>query len=556
MKIVIGCLNSKFIHASLAPWCLAAGVNAFCEEDIDCTVLESTINGDINLFAEEILKTKPQLISFSCYIWNIEQTLELCKILKKNSAAKIVLGGPEVSYRAKDVLDRYPFIDLVLSGEGEYSFPVLLSALINKKSLSTVSGLNFRENERVVSIPEESYSTTPPSPYSDKFFENLNGRIAYIESSRGCPFSCAFCLSGRCSPLRFFDIESTKRNILLLANSGTKTVKFVDRTFNANKNHCNQILSFIIESYGKEIPSGVCFHFEIAGDILSKDTLEILKSAPKGLFQLEIGMQSFNAETLAKINRKTNTKRLIENIKALLSFNNMHIHIDLIAGLVGEDIKSFEESFNIGFSLRAHMLQMGFLKLLYGAEMRENAEKYPCEFSEKPPYEVISTPVLSANEIISLKKCEDALERLYNSGRFLRTIDFILNSTDYTPFKLFFDFGQSVSGQRVPLYDYAAEVYEFFKNKCDPTKLRDALVMDLISSSSSPKIPECLKVSDPLYKKAKKFLTMKYGVSNLAILYGRDEIFWTNPKGDKDFYGRFEGNFMKKSFILDLKEGL
>jgi hypothetical protein len=182
--------------------------------------------------------------------------------------------------------------------------------------------------------------------------------------------------------------------------------------------------------------------------------------------------------------------------------------------------------------------------------MRENAEKYPCEFSEKPPYEVISTPVLSAKEIFSLKKCEDALERLYNSGRFLRTIDFILSSTDYTPFKLFFDFGQSVSGEGVPLYDYAAEVYQFFKSKCDPIKLRDNLVMDLISSCPSPKLPDCLKVADPLYKIAKKFLVQKYGRVNLALLYGSDGVFWVNPKKEKDFYGRLEGNFLKKSSLL------
>ena len=453
MKVIISCLNSKFVHASLSPWCLLAGIREFSEKEYDVSVLESTINGDTENFARKIIDEKAEVIAFSCYIWNITKTLEIARLIKQNCDSKIVLGGPEVAYRSKDVLLKYEFIDFVLSGEGEWTFPAFLDNMNGE--LSTIAGLTYRQNGEIITIPEKEYTDTPPSPFSDEFSKNLNGRIAYIETARGCPYRCAFCLSGRCSPLRFFDLKRVKDDILKLASSGTQTVKFVDRTFNANEKRANEILLFIKENYGEEIPKNVCFHFEIAGDILKQSTLEILSSLPIGAVQLEIGMQSFNEEVLKNINRKTDTKKLIENIRKLISFNNMHIHIDLTAGLTGEDLESYRNSFNIGYSLKAHMLQMGFLKLLYGADMRENSEKYPCTFNLEPPYEVTSTPCLSSDEIKMLKNCEDALDRLYNSGRFLFTLEYLTEEVGISPFDLFNDFGNSVNGDRMKLCDYA-----------------------------------------------------------------------------------------------------
>ena len=496
MKVVISCLNSKFVHASLSIWCLAAGVREFSKKPSDVVILESTINGDTVSFAEKILSEKPDVVAFSCYIWNVSKTLEISKIIKQNHDCKIVLGGPEVGYRPKDVLEKYEFIDFVLSGEGEWSFPDFIDNLSG--DLYAVSGLTYRENGKITSVAEKEYFSTPPSPYSDEFFEKLNGRIAYIETARGCPYRCAFCLSGRCSPLRFFDLERVKEDIIKLANSGTKTIKFVDRTFNANTDRAIEILLFIKENYGKTIPENVCFHFEIAGDILKESTLEILASLPSGAVQLEIGMQSFNEQVLKTINRKTNTKKLIENIKKLMSFNNMHIHIDLIAGLTGEDFESFKKSFNIGYSLKSHMLQMGFLKLLYGADMRENSEKYPCEFNLEPPYEVISTPWLSAQEIKTLKNCEDALDRLYNSGRFLFTLEYLTEQVGIAPFDVFNDFGNAVDGSKMKLCDYAEKLYNYFSTKCDKEILREKILCDLLSSSLTVQIPEILKRKDPL----------------------------------------------------------
>lgn len=552
VKVIIACLNSKYIHASLAPWCLLSGVRTFCVASVDAKVMEATINSDINAFAEQIINEKPDVVSFSSYIWNIEKTLELCRILKEKIACTIILGGPEVSYRAKNILENYSFVDFILSGEGEKSFPLFLDSFSNKSDLNKISGLSYRENGSIISVPEEESTETPPSPYNEEFFDNLKGRISYIETSRGCPYRCAFCLSGRCSPLRFFDIEQVKEDILKLSVSGTKTIKFVDRTFNAKADRANVILEFILSNYGIKIPEGTCFHFEIAGDILRESTMEILSKAPKGVFQLEIGMQSFNEDTLKSINRKTDTEKLIENIKKLISFGNMHIHIDLIAGLTGEDLKSFERSFNIGYSLKANMLQMGFLKLLYGAEMRENKEKYPCEFNKNPPYEVAATPWLSNAEICMLKKCEDALERMYNSGRFLFTLDYLLTECGFTPFKLFMDFGNEIDGNKMSLSDYAIHIYYYFKEFADPERLRETLICDLLSSSSALQIPEIFKrKNDPLYKKVKKHFTEdKNALNKVAILYKTGKVFVVNQRSQKDFNGRYESDFYNISDIV------
>lgn len=550
MKVVISCLNSKYVHASLSPWCLLAGVREFAKGSYDAVVIESTVNGNTDAFADKIIAEKPDVVAFSCYIWNITKTLDVCRKIKSELGCKIVVGGPEVAYRPIDILEKYGFVDFVLSGEGEWTFPDFLDSL--NGNLSLVSGLTYRENGRIVSIPEKEYTETPPSPFCDDFFANLNGRISYIETSRGCPYRCAFCLSGRCSPLRFFDIQRVKEDIIALSQSGTKTVKFVDRTFNANAKRADEILLFIKENYGRKIPSGVCFHFEIAGDILKESTLEILSSMPRGAVQLEIGMQSFNEETLKAINRKTNTVKLIENIKKLISFGNMHVHIDLIAGLTGEDYESFAKSFNIGYSLKAHLLQMGFLKLLYGADMREIREKYPCTFTDEPPYEVTSTPWLTSDEIKSLKNCEDAVDRLYNSGRFLLTLDYLTEEVGIDPFELFLSFGNSVNGNKMPLSDYSQALFDFFADKCDKEILREKIVCDLLCCSSSVHIPESLKIADPLYKKAKKHFTEKLGNgTKIAILYSDNRIFAVSESEEKNFHNRCKGEYYDIDALYD-----
>ena len=228
----------------------------------------------------------------------------------------------------------------------------------------------------------------------------------------------------------------------------------------------------------------------------------------------------------------------------------MHIHIDLIAGLTGEDSESFRNSFNIGYSLKAHMLQMGFLKLLYGADMRENKEKYPCTFNDEPPYEVTSTPWLSADEIKMLKNCEDALDRLYNSGRFLLTLDYLTEDVGISPFDVFNDFGNSVIGNKMKLCDYAESLYNFFSDKCDKQILREKILCDLLSCSSSVQIPDVLKIKDPFYKKAKKYFIENVDKNiKTAILYSSDQIFAVNQSKEKNLYNRFEGELYNRETV-------
>ncbi|MEG1886934.1 MAG: radical SAM protein, partial [Oscillospiraceae bacterium] len=374
-NIAIAVLNSKFIHSSLSVWCLLSGIKAYGNPEISPTVIEGTINQNVNDVATRILNCSPNLVGLSCYIWNIKQTNELISIIKKQSPGTIiVMGGPEVSYNAEAVLMRQSSVDYIISGEGELPFALLVNSIIEHAPVDNLPGICYRDNGKIVLSEPYISNKTPPSPYTSEYFEALNNRISYLESSRGCPYNCAFCLSGRCGSVRFFDIKDTKDNILKLANSGSKTIKFVDRTFNANRKRAEEIFSFIIENYGVVIPENVCFHFEIAGDILNESTINILSTAPPGSIQLEIGLQSFNEKTLQSISRRTDTIKLRENIKQILLSGNIHTHIDLIAGLPFEDMNSLKNSFNIAYDLHPHMLQFGFLKLLHGANMRVNID--------------------------------------------------------------------------------------------------------------------------------------------------------------------------------------
>lgn len=504
MNVVIASLNSKYIHSSPAPWYLLGGVKKYSKHQHNVYICEATVNEEINGIAKRILNDSPDVVGFCCYIWNIKTVYALIDAIKKQSNAVIVLGGPEVSYNAVDVLKNNN-VDFVVSGEGELPFALLLDAIATSNSFD-IEGVCFKDNGNItISDPFISSENTPLFLIDD-YCKAVNNRIAYVETTRGCPFSCAFCLSGRCGGVREFDLSLCFENILKLSNSNCKIIKFVDRTFNANKKRCKSILRFITDNYGKSIPLGTAFHFEIAGDILDDELIEIFNSAPKDAFFLEIGMQSFNEKTLSAINRKTNVEKLIKNIVALVDASNAHIHIDLIAGLPFEDFNSFSNSFNIGFSLNAHVMQLGFLKLLHGAEMRENSKKYPCEFSEEPPYEVISTPYLNSFEIDLIKACETSLERLYNSNRFKRLTNYLFNELKLSPFETLLNFGLFTGTKSRPLYEYINCIYEFFGNKCDVEVLRDLLLCDLFENVNMEKVPTLLRREDKLLNRFKHFL--------------------------------------------------
>lgn len=550
--VVLSVLNAKHVHASPAPWCLAAGVKTYAPELYNqVRVVEATINKPTANVLQDIVDLQPAIVGFSCYLWNIKTTLELCTALKQAlPQVIIVLGGPEVSYCAKDILQKNPQIDYILSGEGEESVPAFLKAIfaqeenetLSEEARQSIAGLCGRNADGTIYESEPSVLTgAVPSPLIAGYAEALQGRIAYFETSRGCPYTCAFCLSGRCGKPRYFTGDRIFEDLLRLANSGTRTIKFIDRTFNAHPVHANKILKFILNYYGKEIPSGVCFHFEIAGDILKEETFVLLEQMPVGAVQLEIGMQSFYEKTLEAVNRKTDTTILQANIRRLVAMGNMHIHIDLIAGLPYEGLTEFAESFNKGYRLGAHVLQLGFLKLLHGSPMRSQPQIYPCEFDENAPYEVRTTPWLSTEDLALLHQIEDALERVYNSGRFSLTVDYVLNASGLLPFEFYAGLGlfSHKAGVHlgISLDDYTRIVQDYCATlpNIEKETLRDFLVRDRLATNSTGRLPSCLYRPDPELSKAIRSLganpstVPQKGVRRgVALLYAAQAVCWVD----------------------------
>ncbi len=550
LNAVICSLNSQYIHSSLAPWCLLAGVEKYCHDGITAKVVEGTINEEPQKVLERIISSRPMVLGFCCYIWNVTTVIALVKMVKEQLPECIIfLGGPEVSYNAKEMLKNYPMVEYVVSGEGEEPVARILNAIANQSEITGIPGLCYRRGDEIVVADSHTPCEIPPSPYTESYFEALKGRIAYLETSRGCPFSCAFCLSGRCGGVRHYDLERAKHEMLLLANSGTQTIKLVDRTFNANSRRAKEMFRFIIEHYRIDIPEGVCFHFEIAGDLLDEESIALIGKAPVGSMQFEIGLQSFNAQTLMDINRKTNVNRLKKNIAALLKNENAHIHIDLIAGLPHEDMKSFKESFNTAFELSPHMLQMGFLKLLHGAPMRENSEEFPCDYDIKPPYVVKKTPWLSEGEMMLLHQTEHTLDRLYNRGRFHRTLAYLLSTMQKTPFDIFFEFGQFLDKTdevQKSLDDFTALVFSYFASQTtvDKTTLRDCMVCDRLATNSSGKLPKALRVEDPMLKMSIKKLEQINGRKKAvkrgyALLYGKSLLAYVDYEDKNPVTGEY-----------------
>lgn len=545
-KILICSLNSQYIHSSLAPWYLLASLES--HGGFNAQVMEVTVNEDILKTLDTITAKAPDYLALCCYIWNISRIRELLPLIKKSlPETTIILGGPEVSYDVQEAFDTLPQADYIISGEGEIPFPALMESLINNDDIPENMGISIRKKDRYIISQPYISTQEPPSPYCPQYLEALNNRICYIESSRGCPFTCAFCLSGRCGSARFFDLDKTFENMKLLANSGSKTIKFVDRTFNANKKHAKAIVRYIIDNYGSELPAGVCFHFEIAGDILDDEMIALFNSAPVGSIQLEIGMQSFNEDTLSAVNRKTNTAKLKDNILRLLAPGNIHIHVDLIIGLPLEDMESFRRSFNTAFSLKAHMLQMGFLKILHGAPMDTEPEKYPCTYSKEAPYEVTSTPWMSHEEISSLHLTENALDRLWCSGRFRRTSEYLMEKLGLTPFDYFVRAGIILNGIKTP-----AAIADALMKEFGSEELRDQMTLDWLSTNASGKLPPALMIHDTRLKKFLLYLEDHPGTRrkkcvkrSAAILYSSCKFIYTDyvPENYDPVKGSYKINY-------------
>jgi len=534
MKILIVALNSKFIHSALAPRYLQAEVP-------HAEVMERTVNENTDLILEDILCRKPTLLAFSVYIWNAETVLTLCKKVKELLPdTLILLGGPEVSYNPADTLARYG-ADYVISGEGEIPFRMLCEQ-IEKGTEGKIPGVS---HGNVTASPYIG-TGTPKSPYSEEYLKTLKNRIAYFESSRGCPYSCAYCLSGRCEGMRFFDMDYVKDNLVKLANSGTNTVKFVDRTFNADKRRALEILEFIAENSGKAFPRRVCFHFELSGDLLDGETLELIKNSPPGLFQFEIGIQSFNENTIKAIHRKTDSALLKERIRQLVATDKAHIHTDLIAGLPHEDLESFKNSFDEAYALGADMLQLGFLKILHGTEMKKKAAEYGIKYSPLPPYEVTETAAITGEELKKLKITESAVDKLHNSGKFRRVLSLCTPLYERS-YDAFFDMG-SVIGELRGLDEITDRLYLYLREKFPQIaeELRDAFVCDRLATNPARGMPPSLCRSDSRLALIKKRLNADKATAEIphvrravAILYHADKAVYADYS-QKNRRGEYE----------------
>ncbi|MBN8191690.1 B12-binding domain-containing radical SAM protein [Bacillus sp. NTK074B] len=437
-KVVLSTLNAKYIHTNLAIRCL----KAYAEPEHEIELSEYTIKDPTLNIATDLFSKKPDIIGFSCYIWNIEETIKVIKILRKiMPEVTIILGGPEVTYDVPYWLERLVDVDFIVIGEGEESFKQLLDQLNGDQDWSKVHGVAFLSEGKPVIKPQQNKIDLRDVPSPFRFQEDLpqlGKRVTYIETSRGCPFRCQFCLSSIEVGVRYFDREKVKEDIRFLMNHGAKTIKFVDRTFNISRSYAMEMFQFLIDEH---LP-GTVFQFEITADIMRPEVIEFLNEhAPQGLFRFEIGIQSTNDETNDLVMRKQNYKKLTRTVTMVKDGGKIDQHLDLIAGLPEEDYHSFRKTFNDVFELRPEELQLGFLKMLRGTGLRIRANDHQYTYMDHSPYEILGNNVLSFDDIVRIKQVEDVLEKYWNDHRMDRTIEYLVTECFETPFDFFQQFG-------------------------------------------------------------------------------------------------------------------
>ena len=422
MNVVLSTLNSKFIHSSLALRYLKAYGEAHGQA---YDIVEYTINMPVLHILSDITEHDIDVLGFACYIWNIEMTLHVVDMVKAvRPDIKIVLGGPEVSFTADELLARCPTIDYIVQGEGEEAFHALVTALqLGNDGLNPViPGVRGRRDGSILGsleAVEVSDLSTIPFPYTEEDMEDLEHKIIYYESSRGCPFSCQYCLSGNKNTVRFFPQERTLEELQWFIDHGVKQVKFVDRTFNCAPHHHRPLMEFMRDS-----DTHMNFHLEMEPELMTEWETNILCETPPGRIQIEVGVQSTHKKTLDAINRYNDWPYIQKSIRPIIQAGRTHVHMDLIVGLPHEDFNRFGQSFNDLFSLQPHALQIGFLKLLKGSGVRRMRE-YKYVADPLAPYEVLSTHVLPYDDVRFLKYFEDVFERFYNSERFRTTFGYI-----------------------------------------------------------------------------------------------------------------------------------
>ncbi|MBK5720683.1 B12-binding domain-containing radical SAM protein [Dysgonomonas sp. Marseille-P4677] len=452
MKTILTTLNAKYIHTSLAlRWLYVANKDKF-----DISFKEYTIKEDLAKISDELLAMQIDVLGLSVSIWNVSQTRMLVALLKKeNPDLIIILGGPEVSYEPEFFLQNWD-IDYVISGEGEFVFGELLNAIENNE-LADMPGVSARNriSRHIVQADMERLASLP-SPYMlDEDRTDVQNRLVYFETSRGCPYQCQYCLSSLEKGVRYFPQNYILSNLKYLIDNDVKQIKFLDRTFNLNKNHTLTVFDFLIKNYR---PNLSC-QFEVYADLLSDEMIDYLNTnLPENYFRFEIGIQSTYEPTNIAVKRKQDFPLLADNVRKIMAGGKVDLHLDLIAGLPYETLDRFIKSFNDVFEFGAKEVQLGFLKMLRGTNLRRYADKYGYKYDEEPPYEIEYNADISRVELDRIHEAEHALEKFWNSGRFSQTMDVIF--TKYYKgryFELFDEIGQYYKQQRLPHRGYQLE---------------------------------------------------------------------------------------------------
>lgn len=523
MKVVLVAVNSKYIHSNLAVRYLKAYTK---DLNYNCETMEFSINDREERVVEEILHEKPSIIGFSCYIWNIEFIKKVATLIKLiDSNIEIVYGGPETSYNPMEFLSENVG-EYLIEGEGEETYRELINLKINNESngdttnYENIKGLYYKDDKAIIYGGKRPLMNINNIVFPYEADDDLRNKIVYYEASRGCPFNCKYCLSSTTHGVRFLNLDRVLKELKFFIDKNVKLVKFVDRTFNCNKVFANTIWSYLIDN-GKN----TCFHFEVSADLFCKESLDILSKASNGMFQFEVGVQTTNNEILRNINRTIKFATIKEKVLELNKLTNIKQHLDLIAGLPGEDFNSFRKSFNEVYEISPEELQLGFLKLLKGSEMREESEKWGMVYSPYPPYEILKTKDISYNELIILKKIEHMVDKYLNSGKFYNILNFFNKSNKfvdifefYYELSKFFDskgyFKRSIAS--IDYYYLFVEFNDYIKAG-DRELLLDIIRYEYFSYNNTKWVPDFLRmeIPKPQERSIKEYIMDKKSIDNI-----------------------------------------
>jgi radical SAM superfamily enzyme YgiQ (UPF0313 family) len=513
-KAVLIAINSKYVHTSLSVRVLASGVSRYARVPWETSIVEATLQQDNDDIAAQAAAYQPDVTGISVYIWNAEKVKGLlCELRKRLPETVFVLGGPEAAFNAEHWLQNGA--DYVVRGEGERSFPMLLDAVSEQTEPEAVPGLVWLSNGTMHCNSEAAEPDGWIDPYTNE--NDCAGRIIYTETSRGCPFRCAYCQSGG-SSVRFMPLEAAKEQLTKLSQSNAKTIKLVDRTFN-----CDPLRAYELFAHVIDMDTSCRFHFEAAADLFDDRTVALLRTAPPGRIQLETGLQSYCKPALEAVCRHHDVEKAEHYIQALLHGQNIHVHVDIIAGLPYETISDFQSGFNRAYALRAHHLQLGFLKLLHGSALRARAEALGIKYEPQPPYEIIESPWLSNEDLRTLKQAENALQHTYNKGRFLKTMQYAVAALKCTPFELYLCLGKTAENRGTALDVYAEQIYHcLLQMGADKNALIEHMQCDWLGMVKGKNRPAFLKNTDEqkrhAVKTAENALGRKIGRGEAAVL--------------------------------------